>query len=99
MSEEKNQFYKCSIKLLNKLQDVRIAVLGYKIYFRCKVGEKINGYTSIREDELSETIYVDVKTIRKYIKILEEIKFLKTKRYKGYKWFKVNPKAITEYFE
>lgn len=98
MNSNEKDFYKCSIKLLDKVKDVSIAVLASKIYFRCNVGEKLDGYTLIRNNELTDTIYVEEKTLKKYIDKLEGIGFIKTKRGYGCKYYKVNKRVANLYF-
>lgn len=98
--KEKSGYLQASYALSAKVEDVRISVLAHKILFKWQTNKRTkDGYVVIKDDELANTIYVTVRTISKFVDKLEEINFLKTKRGRGVKYYKINTAVAKKYFK
>lgn len=100
MVKEKSGYWQCSHRLSDEVKDVRIAVLGHKIYYKWQTGNKNrSGYLEIKNGELMNTIKVSEDTIKKYVSKLEEIGLIKTKRINGAKLYKIDKVVARKYFK
>lgn len=100
MAKDSTSYLQCSYRLLDETDDVRITVLGHKIFYKWYTSKKDKeGFTAIYDGELMNTINISSKaTLRSYLSKLKELGLFETKRLKGAKLYKINKQVAKKYF-